>query len=577
MSQISSAGAARSAMPGAFDDPPGFPERGSRRRSDSAPVDPFDTQEFMNEPSLELDKKPVRRGSVRDKATGMASEDDGLVADEEALYEAGADEHAEADVRAGAASFGSIWRWALLASFLWVSAVVAFYLGAYRVSLVGGGPLSNDLASIDQYVWVMAAGVAFGPLALIGMAAIVTRQAMALRRETRFLQEAVDRLSERMASTPAPGQSQSGIAFTSGQDAHALKREADDAIAALKQVEESFISAQGRARTAREAAEVDSYAVKQLLQDGEQGQGAANREAQLAELASLVANALTASGVVQAAGAAPSMSMAPPPSPRPSPPPFGSSKEALQEASPREGLNRGFEEAEQTLQDLGGAKPPPPAAVEPEEAGLEPVSAAKQAMEELSQRGADAVREEAPPSPEPRNEGAGPLSTRPAAEGDSDGVDWAKFVKAANFPDSEDDRETLDALYAVLSDRDAAGLLQAAEDTLSGLADIGLFMEDMIPHHAPAEVWRRYIVENEAAEAMELGGVRDAHAIEDVIAALNDKPDFASTSDKFLKRYEDIIARMFNEGQDAELVVQLADSRSGRAYMLLGRSSGRFG
>ena len=526
----------------------------------------------MSEPSLELDMKPGRRGEARGKPADGASEDDSLVQDEEALFEPDADERADAELRDSGNSFGSIWRWALLASGLWVSAVIAFYLGAYRVSLVGGGPLANDLASIDQYVWVMAFGVAFGPLALIGMAAIVTRQAMALRRETRFLQEAVDRLAERMASTPAPGQAQAGIAFTSGQDAEALKREANQAIAALKQVEESFISAQGRARTAREAAEVDSYAVKQLLQDGEGAAGGAHGNAQLERLASLIANAVSANAAPIGAPTPPP-SMAPPPA---APPPFGGRNEAPREPV-RDEIDRGFKEAEDRLKNLGGS--PPPAASKPpvveETAKSESVTAAQKAMEELSQRGGGAREESAPPSSSP---GVGGLSSPPpVAEGDSDGVDWAKFVKAANFPDSEDDRETLDALYAVLSDRDAAGLLQAAEDTLSGLADIGLFMEDMLPHHAPAEVWRRYIVENDAAEAMELGGVRDAHAIEDVIAALNDKADFASTSDKFLKRYEDIVARMFNEGQDPELVVQLADSRSGRAYMLLGRSSGRFG
>ncbi|MEL6980720.1 MAG: hypothetical protein AAGM38_18950, partial [Pseudomonadota bacterium] len=164
----------------------------------------------------------------------------------------------------------------------------------------------------------------------------------------------------------------------------------------------------------------------------------------------------------------------------------------------------------------------------------------------------------------------------PAAAG-GPRLDWNKLVTAANFPESEEDSETLDALYSVLTDAEAAALLQSAEDALTELAEAGLYMEDMQPHHAPTELWRSYIVEGKRRDVMDLGGVRDPDAIEDVTEALRSKPDFSATTERFLDRYETVVERLFAEAPTPTMVVELADTRSGRAYMLLARASGRFG
>lgn len=171
----------------------------------------------------------------------------------------------------------------------------------------------------------------------------------------------------------------------------------------------------------------------------------------------------------------------------------------------------------------------------------------------------------------PLDEGAAPLG------GDDDAFDWGKFVRAANFPDSEDDRETLDALYAVLADAEAAALLQSAEDTLSSLADLGLYMEDLKPQHAPVETWRSFIVNGDQRQAEDLAGVRDAHALQDVVGALDDNATFADIASRFIERYEAMLERMFAHAADPGQAVELADTRTGRAYMLVGQASGRFG
>ncbi|MEO1122007.1 MAG: hypothetical protein AAFW88_12235, partial [Pseudomonadota bacterium] len=77
--------------------------------------------------------------------------------------------------------------------------------------------------------------------------------------------------------------------------------------------------------------------------------------------------------------------------------------------------------------------------------------------------------------------------------------------------------------------------------------------------------------------AIDLGGIRNADAIEDTITAFEDRSGFNETAERFLDRYESMASRLMVEAADPSLVVELADTRTGRAFMLLGRASGRFG
>jgi hypothetical protein len=57
---------------------------------------------------------------------------------------------------------------------------------------------------------------------------------------------------------------------------------------------------------------------------------------------------------------------------------------------------------------------------------------------------------------------------------------------------------------------------------------------------------------------------------------LGNDPKFSKISGQFLERYEILVERMFHEAPDPALAVELADTRSGRAYLLIGQAAGRF-
>ncbi len=149
-------------------------------------------------------------------------------------------------------------------------------------------------------------------------------------------------------------------------------------------------------------------------------------------------------------------------------------------------------------------------------------------------------------------------------------LDWRKFVKAANFPENERDTETLDALYEVLTDPEAAALLQSSEDVLATLADLDLYMEDFVPEMSPISVWREHLEGKAGVQRI------DAPIEQSRInLKLNADGAFQKLSERFVERYQTFLKRFFAEESDERLAIELADSRTGRAYILMADALGK--
>ncbi len=169
-----------------------------------------------------------------------------------------------------------------------------------------------------------------------------------------------------------------------------------------------------------------------------------------------------------------------------------------------------------------------------------------------------------PPKPANSEAAAEELEFMPRA------LDWKKFVKAANFPENERDTATLDALYEVLTDPQAAALLQSSEDTLATLADLDLYMEDFVPEMSPITAWRGHLDGKPGVLGI------DAPIEQSRInAKLNADAAFRKLSDRFVNRYQVVLKRLFHEGADGRLAIELADSRTGRAYILVAGALGK--
>lgn len=489
---------------------------------------------------------------------------------------------------------GYVW-WAVLASLVWVGAVIGFSAGLMRMPLHPVGGFVSQIANLDPRSQFMIFAVAIAPIGLILQTALTARRSQRLISETERLTQRIDSLH---LATTGHG------AVAASAD---LRQEAEAAARAFNSLEAGFEAAEERAQVARDRLEAERAALSKLVNeiDGEvvritESLGAlsgtaADGRSTASQFAEMVAAALSngrGGDIVAPAprGAAYESSLGAqvaavaaqaPPRESGAPVSAGDRVRQMAEAA-KKSLSGGVDESDERFQseerfnsgdrfatDTRGAT-----AHDDDSDFDDDYDEDYDEDVELDEEAGYEDERSRPSLHDDLHADAGP-----AQEGAEAGaaLDWGKLIRAANFPDSEDDRETLDALYAVLSDPEAAALLQSAEDALSSLADLGLFMEDMQPHHAPVEIWRAFIVDNAQDGVMDLGGIRDPHALEDVSSALREKPDFDRTAKRFMERYETVLSRIFGEAPSPRMAVELADTRSGRAYMLIGRAFGRFG
>lgn len=157
-----------------------------------------------------------------------------------------------------------------------------------------------------------------------------------------------------------------------------------------------------------------------------------------------------------------------------------------------------------------------------------------------------------------------------------EGVPWESVVRALDFPKDERDREGFAAIRQVVADRTFAELLQASEDTLSLLAEEGLYMEDLIVEHGSVADWIRYADGTRGGEVSSIAGILDEPTLDSVRARLKKDAVFRDAALHFMRRYDRVLRRMTEELGPDPLIIETADSRTGRAYMIVARVTGAF-
>jgi hypothetical protein len=215
----------------------------------------------------------------------------------------------------------------------------------------------------------------------------------------------------------------------------------------------------------------------------------------------------------------------------------------------------------------------------------EPLERLRQGQEELREQlralAADPrwTRAASRPAPPRGPAQPGPAPTpgpEPKAAVEEPRPDWPDLVRALNFPCDAEDAEGFRALRVALRHSGLAQTLQAAEDVLTLLSEVGVYMDDFAPDPAPAEVWRRYIAGARGAEVSAAGAVTDAEALGKVRAMLGENPIFRDAAQHFQRRFDAVLSDFGADAGDADLPA-LVDTRSGRAFMLLARARGAFG
>nr|WP_245707999.1 hypothetical protein [Celeribacter baekdonensis] len=151
----------------------------------------------------------------------------------------------------------------------------------------------------------------------------------------------------------------------------------------------------------------------------------------------------------------------------------------------------------------------------------------------------------------------------------------ADFIKALNFPETAEDKEGFRALRRALSDRKVSQLVHAAQDVLTLLSQDGIYMDDLRPDRAKPEIWRRFATGERGHTVAPLGGVRDRSSLALASGRMKQDAVFRDAVHHFLRKFDKTFAEFEHTATDEEISA-LSDTRTARAFMLLGRVTGTF-
>lgn len=149
------------------------------------------------------------------------------------------------------------------------------------------------------------------------------------------------------------------------------------------------------------------------------------------------------------------------------------------------------------------------------------------------------------------------------------------FILALQFPENPDDRDGFRALRLALEDRTVAKLIRSAQDVLTLLSQEGIYMDDLKPERARPEVWRRFASGERGRAIAGLGGIRDRSSLALAGSRMRSDPIFRDAAHHFLRTFDKTFAEFEKNATDTELA-NLSDTRTARAFMLLGRTTGTF-
>lgn len=187
-------------------------------------------------------------------------------------------------------------------------------------------------------------------------------------------------------------------------------------------------------------------------------------------------------------------------------------------------------------------------------------------------------RREAPAAVAPAPQDAqdqGALALGTPADDMSPPLPMHQFIRALNFPETAEDQDGFVALRLALQDRKAGQVVQAAQDVLTLLSQDGIYMDDLRPDMARPELWRQFAQGARGKEIAALGGVRDRAALALASARLKQDPIFRDAAHHFLRRFDQMFAEFEDAASDSEISA-LSETRTARAFMLLGRVAGTF-
>jgi len=100
-------------------------------------------------------------------------------------------------------------------------------------------------------------------------------------------------------------------------------------------------------------------------------------------------------------------------------------------------------------------------------------------------------------------------------------------------------------------------------------------MDDLQPDRARPEVWRRFARGERGKSIAALGGIRDRSSLALTAGRMREDTIFRDAAHHFLRRFDKTLVAFEAQATDPELS-EFVDTRTARAFMILGRVTGTF-
>lgn len=149
------------------------------------------------------------------------------------------------------------------------------------------------------------------------------------------------------------------------------------------------------------------------------------------------------------------------------------------------------------------------------------------------------------------------------------------FIGALNFPEDENDIDGFRQLRRALADHESSKLVRSSQDVLTLLSQDGIYMDDLTPDRSRPELWRAFAAGERGPAVAGIGGVHDRSSLALASGRMRSDAVFRDAVHHFLRQFDQTFAR-FAEGATDQDITKLADTRTARCFMLLGRVTGTF-
>lgn len=167
------------------------------------------------------------------------------------------------------------------------------------------------------------------------------------------------------------------------------------------------------------------------------------------------------------------------------------------------------------------------------------------------------------------------LMLEPEVEDDGPALMPSDVVRALHFPDDERDKAGFAALRLALRDHRTRQLIQASQDVLTLMSQDGIYMDDLPPGDSHPELWRRFAKGERGDAITALGNSDSGHYHAVVLARLREDPVFRDAVHHFLRLFDRRLTSFETVASDED-IVRLAETRTARAFTLLGHVAGIF-